>query len=104
MRVNRYWWSAGALALTACMASAMTYDQFLVKFDQRCPTYYLIKELPVAEQQRACTCMRQQVESRWPDMASFTDAMNKLDRAPRGEADFVPSAIRMTAKACQVSR
>lgn len=104
MRVSRYWVSACALALTACMPAAMTYDQFLLRFDQGCPTYYLIRDLPVAEQQRACTCMRQQVESRWPDMTSFTGAMVKLDRAPRGEGDFVPSAIRMTAEACQVAR
>lgn len=96
--------SACALALTACMPPPMTYDQFLVRFEQGCPTHYLIRDLPVAEQQRACTCMRQQLESRWPDMTSFTDAMVTLDRAPRGDGDFVPSAIRMTAEACQVAR
>lgn len=80
----------------------MTYDTFMVQFKQRCPEYYLVKTLPVVEQQAKCDCMLGQVMTRWPNMKRLEDAIYQLDRAPRGEGDFVPSAIRMTAQACNI--
>ena len=81
----------------------MTYPEFLNNFQQNCPRYYLVTEVTGLNPQKveaACNCMYRITVEKWPDMATLLAAIPILDREPRGETDFVPSAIRMATPYC----
>ena len=69
-------------------------------FQKNCPSYTFIRDLGPKKAQEACNCMYRITAEKWPDMATLLAAMPVLDREPRGETDFVPSAIRMAAPYC----
>ena len=74
----------------------MTYQAFLKHFQAQCPDYYLIKDLTHQSATDVCNCMQQN----YPDMASLVAGISAHDREPRGETDYVPSAISMAAASC----
>ena len=78
----------------------MTYEQFVVRFQQQCPDYYLVRDLVTQEKIAACDCMLKTTQQNYPNMASLLAGMRAHDREPRGETDYVPSAIRIAAKNC----
>lgn len=89
-----------AYSVSGCSAKKMTYTEFLNKFRQDCPHHYLVRDLSPQKAQQACSCMYAMTAQKWPDMVTFVAAISVLDREPRGETDFVPSAIRMAAPYC----
>ena len=78
----------------------MTYPEFLNNFQQNCPHSYLVLDLKPQKAEAACSCMYRITVEKWPDMDTLLTSIPILDRAPRGETDFVPSAIRMATPYC----
>ena len=98
---NRYFWLLGMLVFTVSGCNkGMTYQEFLNKFQQNCPRDHVVGDLEPLKAHRACNCMLRTTVEKWPNMATLLTAMPILDRSPRGEADFVPSTIRMAAPYC----
>ena len=96
----------GALALAFGLLVAMqtpplTIEAFQALFRQSCPSGDSVRELTPAHKQQVCDCMSRTATERWPSIASLVAALNQEDRAPRGEADFVPGAARITFRACE---
>jgi hypothetical protein len=81
-------------------ATKMTYEQFIVRFQQDCPQYYLVRDLAPHKIKTVCDCMLKTTQNNYPDMPSLLLGIRKFDREPRGETDYVPSAIRMAAASC----
>jgi len=44
--------------------------------------------------------MHKTIVEKWPDMNTLLAGIRQLDREPRGETDFIPSAIRIAAPYC----
>ncbi len=78
----------------------MTYPEFLSLFQRQCPNYYLVRDFDAQKRQGVCDCMLKTTQQNYPDMTSLLAGIRAHDREPRGEADFVPSAIRMAAATC----
>ena len=98
---NRYFLFLGMLIFSVSGCNErMTYQEFLNKFQQNCPRYYLVSDLEPQKAQAACNCMYRITAEKWPDMATLLTAIPILDREPRGETDFVPSAIKMATPYC----
>jgi hypothetical protein len=91
--------SAFVLSISGC-ASKMTYEEFVARFQQDCPQYYLVRDLAPHKIKTVCDCMLQTTQKNYPNMQSLLAGIRKFDREPRGETDYVPSAIRMAAPSC----
>lgn len=78
----------------------MTYEMFLSRFQQQCSSYYLLRSLTEQEKITVCDCMLKTTKKNYPNMAALLNGIRVHDREPRGEGDFVPSAIRMAAATC----
>jgi hypothetical protein len=91
--------SIAAFFISGC-TTEMTYEQFLVRFQQQCPDHYLVRDLAPQEKVAACNCLLKTTQNNYPDMPSLLAGIRKFDREPRGETDYVPSAIRMAAATC----
>lgn len=78
----------------------ITYREFLTRFQQQCPDYQLIKQLAPQKRQVVCDCMLKTTQQNDTEMTSLIVGICAYDRKPRGEADFLPSAIIMAAAAC----
>ena len=85
--------------VSACNAN-MTYEEFIVRFQQQCSDYYLVKDLAPQAKVAACDCLLKTTQQNYSDMQSLLAGIRALDREPRGETDYVPSAIRMAAATC----
>lgn len=81
-------------------ATKMTYEEFVTRFEQDCPQYYLVRDFAPDKIKTACDCMLKTTQNNYPDMPSLLAGIRKFDREPRGETDYVPSAIRMAAASC----
>jgi hypothetical protein len=90
---------AVVFSISGCSAN-MTYEEFIVRFQQQCPDYYLVRDLAPQEKVAACDCLFKSTQQNYPDMKSLLVGIRALDREPRGETDYVPSAIRMAAASC----
>ena len=98
---NRHWIALLVIAFSMLGCnSQMTYQEFLIRFRAECPVYYLIKDLTHQSASDVCACMLKTTQHNYPDMTSLLAGIRALDREPRGESDFVPSAIRMAATTC----
>ncbi len=92
---------AAGLFVSGCQPmKRMTYQDFLIRFQTDCPNYYLIKDLTNQSTSEVCDCMLKTTQQNYPTMESLMIGIRKNDREPRGEADYVPSAIRMAAATC----
>lgn len=87
-------------SLLGCTPKMMTYTEFTARFQQECPRYYLVRDLAPDKQTTVCDCMLKHTQANYPDMQSLLAGIRKLDREPRGETDYVPSAIRLAAASC----
>ena len=98
---NRLWLVLLAISLSMLGCNdKMTYDEFLSRFRQQCPDYYLVRDLAAQEKVAICDCMLNTTQQNYPDMKSLLAGIRAHDREPRGETDYVPSAIRMATATC----
>jgi hypothetical protein len=91
--------AAAIFSIFGC-ATKMTYNEFIVRFQQDCPQYYLVRDFAPDKIKTVCDCMLKTTQNNYPDMPSLLAGIRKFDREPRGETDYVPSAIRMAAASC----
>lgn len=82
----------------------MTYQEFSIKLQEQCPDNYLVRDLVLQETQQICGCMHKTIVEKWPNMNYLLVGIRQLDREPRGEADLIPSAIRIAAPYCMKSK
>lgn len=79
----------------------MTIDEFHTIFARSCPSEYFIKKMDEKAALATCSCMTAEATRRWNSMEQLLDSLEKEDRTPRGEADFIRGAARITFRSCQ---
>ena len=69
---DRHWLALLVIAFSMLGCNnQMTYEEFLSRFHQQCPDYYLIKQLEPQNRQEVCDCMLKTTKQNYSDMKSL---------------------------------
>jgi len=100
MQALKYLFTFCCLVSIFGCAPPKNVNDFYTDFDGNCKNEYFIRAMNETEAQLVCTCMMKEARNRWKSMGELQDSLIKEDRVPRGYADFLRGASRITYRSC----